>query len=48
MQPYDVERLMAKLRRQQMENTGLQEERFLLNVAADKYEKRAIYVRNKY
>jgi hypothetical protein len=47
MQPYDVERLMAKLRRLRKENTGIQEERLLLNVTADKYEKRAIYVCNK-
>ena len=48
MQPYDVERLMAELRRIKKENTSLQEERLLLKVAADKYEKRAIYVRKKF
>ena len=48
MQPYDVKRLMAEPRRLKKENAGLQEERLLLKVASDKYEKRAIYVRKKY
>jgi hypothetical protein len=43
-----MEGVMAELRRLKKENTGLLEERLLLKVAADKYEKRAIYVRKKY
>ena len=48
MQPYDVEGLLADLHRMKKENTSLLEERTLLKVAADKYEKRAIYMRKKY
>lgn len=48
MQPNDIESAMEELRRLKKENTGLIEERLLLKVAAEKYEKRAIYVRKKY
>ncbi len=48
MQPNDLEGVMAELRQLKKENIGLLEERLLLKVAADKYEKRAIYVRKKY
>ena len=48
MQPHDVEGLLAELRRMKRDNQSLLEERQLLKVAADKYEKRAIYVRKKY
>ena len=43
-----MEGVMAELRRLKKENTSLLEERLLLKVAAEKYEKRAIYVRKKY
>jgi hypothetical protein len=48
MQPYDVEEVLAELHRVKKENLALIEERTLLRVAADKYEKRAIYTRRKY
>jgi hypothetical protein len=48
MQANDLEGVMAELRRLKKENVGLLEERLLLKVAAEKYEKRAIYVRKKY
>jgi hypothetical protein len=48
LQPNDLESVQDELRRLKMQNKILNEERMSLKVAADKYEKRAVYVRKKY
>ena len=47
-QPNDVEGLLNALNRLKRQNQALMEERTLLKVNADKYERRALYVRKKY
>jgi hypothetical protein len=48
LQPNDLESVQDELRRLKIQNKILNEERMSLKVAADKYEKRAVYVRKKY
>ena len=44
----DLPNALAEVRRLKKENTGLVEERRDLRVNAEKYEKRAVYVRKKF